>query len=129
MDLIEYDAFSKLGVVILSGLNVIPLIKYARDNKIKHIFYRYLYSYKKDFLIDMEHATGSIYTVAREEILSYNQNIHQLNFDTPSYLEVFCLHNGICIMMEFEAPWIEGLPKKDDYLEMLKQEYTELLNV
>lgn len=129
LHLIECDTFSKLGIVVLDGLDIIPLITYAQQNSIKHIFYRYLYSDREFFLVDMEHSTGYIYTIAKEEILLNNNKINKLDFTKPALLEVFCLHNGVCIMMNFEAPWMEGLLKKEDYLEMLKKKHTDLLNV
>jgi hypothetical protein len=129
LNLIEYDSSLKLGTIVLNGCDLTPLITYAQQNNIKHIFYRYLYSDKEIFLVDMEHSTGYIYTAAKEEILLNNQKINGLDFTKPALLEVFCLHNGICIMMDFEASWIEGLLKKDDYLEMLKKKYTEELNI
>ena len=134
----------------LKSDNIHELIKLAKDNEIKSIFFAYKVPDKDNFMLtdgdklarerneyDYYEEDSLIEETAYQEYEKYfekqkeiwNLRLSKLNFLKPTNLCIYCLLNGIRVgIIQFD-PWTNSLPNKNDILNELDSKlYTMLEN-
>ena len=116
--------FHDITTVILKNNTIEELVKFARVNNIKSIFYNYTYYNANSFLIKDEQISKiqkDIYEVIAKQIEEYNQKVISADFSRPNGLNAFCIYQGQIVLVRDFDLWGEdwGLLLSEQKLQQL----------
>lgn len=121
------------SLLLLSSNTIDELIRFARANNIKSIFYNYLYTDEELYLIDSEEIEylidESIYSLLKKDITNHNKKIKNIDFERPIALEIFVIYQSSKVGILYYDNWIEAeeLLHAEEQLEKFEQKYEQLL--
>lgn len=107
------------------------LIRFAKINNIKSIFYQFEYYDEKGFLISEEHTekvSKDVLKIVAEEIRAYNKRILSIDFSRPRNMNIFCIYEGQIIYVNYSDAWAEkdGLILPGEKLQQLIENNKEI---
>ena len=117
--------------IFLENATLDDLIEYAKENGIKYLFYNAYFLESEKFIIDEEEARAKyrdIYDNLSEQIKEHNKEINKINFEIPTTLYVFCLHEGKSIIFQLSEDWADELKTSKQLLEELETQNREAIN-
>lgn len=119
------------SLILLSSNTIDELIRFARVNNIKSIFYNYFYSDKELYLIDLEEieylTDEPIYNFLKNDITNHNKKIRNIDFEKPIGLEIFVIYQSSKVGILYYDNWIEAeeLLDSEEQLEYFEQKYEQ----
>lgn len=120
------------SLLVLSANTIEELIRFAKVNNIKSIFYEYFYPSKELYLIDLEEVEElideSIYNFVEEDIINHNKKIESIDFKKSIALEIFVIYQNRKIGVTYFDNWLEEeeLLQAEEQLENFEQKYEQI---
>lgn len=127
---LECAYISKPIGILLEDSNLDELIMYAKENGIKYLFYSCYFADKNVYIIDDETAKEKyqdLYESFSIHIKEHNEKVEKIDFEQPSTIDVFCMHEGRNILIQLCSDWSDGLKSAKEFLEELELQNKELL--
>lgn len=118
--------------VVLKSEQLDELIRFAKTNNIKNIFYNYIYYNKESFFISEEHIKGiekDAYNLIVPKIEAYNRKIESFDFSRALGINIFCIYQGQAICIRSFDVWheAEGLFFGEQKLQQLVEENKKII--
>lgn len=118
------------SLLVLSDNTLDELIRFAKANNIKSVFYNYFYTYKDLYLIDLEEVIDEdLYNYANEDIINHNKKVENIDFKRPIGLVVFVIYENSKIGVEYFDNWLEAeeIIEPEEQLENLEKKYEQII--
>jgi hypothetical protein len=123
-----------MTTVILKNNTLEELVKFARVNNIKSIFYNYIYYDVNSFLIlneQVEEIQKDIYELIEGQIEEYNKQVISTDFSRPNGMNIFCVYQGQIVSVRYFDFWVEndGLLSGKQKLQQLIENNNEIKEI
>lgn len=116
-----------LFTVILKNENLDELVRFAKTNNIKSVFYNYVYYNRDIFLISeeqMKKVPKEVRSLIASQIEDYNRGIESLDFSRVLGLNIFCIYEGQAICVRSFDTWHQehGMVTSEQKLKQLVED-------